>query len=137
MPFNKDAFMHPVVYEGNFWEIDGDDCVEWIDSDTVPYSDELANMECPCDLVDTPFRDYCSSKRAFSIDFVHGWGAYMSAPGYMDRTDLYVLDSESEAIEFLEEYYGDDDEEEDEEDEEEYYGDDDEEEDEEDEEEED
>lgn len=35
-----------------------------------------------------------------------GWIAYMSAPGYMDRTDPTAYDTKEEAIEALLEYYG-------------------------------
>ena len=38
-----------------------------------------------------------------------GWMAYMSAPGYMDRTDPTAYDSEEEALEALLDMYGNND----------------------------
>jgi hypothetical protein len=43
------------------------------------------------------------------VEVIQGYGARMSAPGYMDCTEWAVFDSLEEAEEYLEEYYGDDD----------------------------
>lgn len=43
-----------------------------------------------------------------------GWGARLSAPGFMDCTEWAIFDSEQEAKDYLEETYGDDEEEDDE-----------------------
>ena len=42
------------------------------------------------------------------VKVAEGWGARLSAPGYMDCTEWAVFQTESEAIEYLEEMYGDD-----------------------------
>jgi hypothetical protein len=40
---------------------------------------------------------------------IKGYGARLSAPGYLDCTEWAVFDTEQEAREYLEEMYGDDD----------------------------
>jgi len=42
------------------------------------------------------------------IEKVTGWGAYMTAPGYLDMSELAVFETEEEAWEYLKEYYMDD-----------------------------
>lgn len=41
-------------------------------------------------------------------EWIEGYGARMSAPGYMDCTEWAVFDTVKEAEDYLEEYYGDD-----------------------------
>lgn len=41
-----------------------------------------------------------------SVEFNYGWGARMSAPGYMDCTDWAVFPTNEEAKEYLDDYYG-------------------------------
>jgi hypothetical protein len=41
------------------------------------------------------------------IKYIEGYGARMSAPGYLDCTDWSVFDTEQEAYNFLNEFYGD------------------------------
>ena len=43
------------------------------------------------------------------MDVVEGWGARLSAPGYLDCTDWTVHETEEEAHEYLTDMYGDDD----------------------------
>ena len=40
---------------------------------------------------------------------IEGWGARMSAPGYLDCTEWVVFETVEEAYEYLDEYYGEDD----------------------------
>lgn len=42
------------------------------------------------------------------IETKKGYGARLSAPGYMDCTEWTVFDTEQEAKDYLEEMYGDD-----------------------------
>lgn len=51
-------------------------------------------------------RDYCEGKPE-SWDNVKGYGARLSAPGYMDCTEWAVFDTPEEAEAYLEEMYGD------------------------------
>jgi len=43
------------------------------------------------------------------IERTRGWGAYMTAPGYLDMSDIEVFETEEEAWGHLKEYYMDDD----------------------------
>lgn len=50
-------------------------------------------------------RDYASGRKIQSVELIEGWGARLSAPGYMDCTEWSVFDSEEEAITYLDEMY--------------------------------
>lgn len=52
--------------------------------------------------------DYCEGKPE-SAERCTGWTAQLSAPGYMDQTDLTLHDSEDDAKRYLVEMYGEDD----------------------------
>lgn len=51
--------------------------------------------------------DYCEGKPQ-SARIIEGFGARLSAPGYLDCTDWCVFDDADEAKAYLEENYGDD-----------------------------
>ncbi len=42
-------------------------------------------------------RDYCENRECWSISEVEGYGARLSAPGYLDCTEWMVFESEAEA----------------------------------------
>jgi len=48
--------------------------------------------------------------KAFGVikSMTDGWGARLSAPGYLDCTDWCVFETEAEATEYLDDTYGDD-----------------------------
>lgn len=46
-------------------------------------------------------------ERIETVRLFKGYGARLSAPGYMDCTDWCVFDSHEAAVEYLEETYGD------------------------------
>jgi hypothetical protein len=109
------AFMEPQVEHGTWYEVDGAAGAEFIPHDLVgdfwpfPHVKELelgGMVPVPQEL-----SDYCESRTCCSIKLRDGWGARMSAPGYMDCTEWSVFDSEQEAREHLREMYGDDEEE--------------------------
>lgn len=54
------------------------------------------------------------STALYSIEFREGWGARLSAPGYMDCTPWTIYDSEAEAEAGLTDTYGEEEEEEEE-----------------------
>jgi hypothetical protein len=56
------------------------------------------------------FRDYCEGA-VQSWEQREGFGARLSAPGYLDCTEWAVFDTPAEAEAYLEEMYGDDEEE--------------------------
>lgn len=49
----------------------------------------------------TPIAMYCENTVAYSIEKRQGFGARLSAPGYMDCTPWTVFDTEKEAREYL------------------------------------
>ena len=58
---------------------------------------------------------YCEAQSIDSVQVREGYGARLSAPGYMDCTEWSVFDSPEEASAYLEEMYPDEDNEESEE----------------------
>lgn len=56
-------------------------------------------------------QEYCEGEPQ-SWEWVKGYGARMSAPGYLDCTAWAVFDTVAKAEAYLEEYYGEDEEEE-------------------------
>lgn len=49
-------------------------------------------------------QDHCGGEY-FGHETISGWGARLSAPGYLDCTDWCVFDTEEEAKEYLREQY--------------------------------
>ena len=54
-------------------------------------------------------RDYCEGKPV-SWENIQGYGARLSAPGYLDCTEWTVFDTPERAREYLKEMYGDEEE---------------------------
>ncbi len=103
------SFMEPEITDcQKFYEVDGDMGIEF-----VPYYlvgeidldefDDYSNHPIPEQL-----SDYVETSQATRIEIVEGFGARMSAPGYMDCTFWCVYHSIEEAKACLEEMYGDD-----------------------------
>jgi hypothetical protein len=55
-------------------------------------------------------RDYveCRPGKIDTVELIEGFGARLSAPGYMDCTEWCVFETEEEATTYLVEMYGDD-----------------------------
>ena len=51
--------------------------------------------------------DYLEGSHVFCVAEKEGYGARLSAPGYLDCTEWTVFDTEQEAVDYLEETYGD------------------------------
>lgn len=123
------SFMQPEIVFGDWIEVDGDNGTEFLPADLVTLPDYDA-FERPDDLPeDAEFpdqdeswleaaraacEDYIESRKVYTIAVRQGWGARMSAPGYMDCTEWCVFATEGEAEDYLKEYYGDDETEDDE-----------------------
>jgi hypothetical protein len=60
------------------------------------------------------YLQYTEGSRLEGLSVREGYGARLSAPGYMDCTEWTVFDTEQEANDYLEETYGDDEDEEEE-----------------------
>ena len=74
-------------------QIDLDDCSDELYRFTVQVCDYVSLDNCDINF----------------IEIIEGWGARLSAPGYLDCTDWAVHDTEAEAHEYLTDMYGDDD----------------------------
>jgi hypothetical protein len=73
--------------------------------DGTPENEDSVRQPIPASL-----SDYTENQEAWNIELVTGYGARLSAPGYMDCTEWAVFDTADEAEAYLEEMYGDDDE---------------------------
>jgi len=90
------AFMEKQVTEKSDWyEIDGTEGTVWVPADVVGSLEHAG--------------DYYAGE-IWTVEARKGYGARLSAPGYMDCTDWCVFDTEAEAEKYLEETYPDDDE---------------------------
>ena len=104
--------MRPVVQYGDWLEVDGDYGTEFIPAELAP--DILAGVtDTLTDDVDDfadriqELEDYLESRNVYSVERTEGYGARMSAPGYMDATEWSVFDTEIEAWDHLWEQHGD------------------------------
>lgn len=122
---NKDAgsysFMKPEVVQGTWLIVDTDLGGEVIPSDVVDMKEarELQSMMAadpgvPVDLKDFDLGKYVQGSQLYELDIKEGFGARLSAPGYLDSTDWTFFDNEADAMEYLENAYGSDDESDDE-----------------------
>jgi len=68
---------------------------EFVDADAVG-KQEVADSD--------GLKDYCEG-RPISWELIEGYGARLSAPGYLDCTEWAVFDTSEEAEEYLEENY--------------------------------
>ncbi len=115
------AFMKKQIVFDTWYEVETQDCgtcfvpsdvigdIEGVTEDEI--NDDSPFWEDACDQI----KDYVEGSRLLTIRLVEGYGARLSAPGYMDCTEWSVFDTEKEAEDYLEEYYPDDEENEDEE----------------------
>jgi len=121
---DPNAFMQPNIEEGDWVIVNGNYGGEVIPADLVDMA-EIQKMQKslergPLDFVELPGTDlqqYTQNDELYEIEVKHGFGARLSAPGYMDATDWDFFETEEEAMAYLEETYGDDFEEEEEEEE--------------------
>jgi hypothetical protein len=127
------SFMQPEVVHGQWYEVDGGCGTEYIPADLVgtvtvtspdgtvvkrpPTVDELRGLDEPEEDEDsvrfpvpTALRDYCQNLTCWSINLIEGWGARLSAPGYLDCTEWTVWDTREEAVESFNSYDEGDDE---------------------------
>lgn len=97
------SFMQKQIKYGRWILVDGPLGTDAIPFDVVFTSQNRKTMHPTFDDV----RHYTENEEAFSIDIIDGYGARLSAPGYMDCTSWSVFDTEGEARESLEDQYGD------------------------------
>jgi hypothetical protein len=110
------AFMEPQIEQGQWYEIDTDNGTEFIPADLLNKADGLtigqsADMADPSwETVADLIHPYCVGNPQ-SIKLITGWGARLSAPGYMDCTEWAVFETEQEARDYLRDELGANDEE--------------------------
>lgn len=107
-----DGFMQEQIEEGTWVQIDGHMGTEWIPADLVDLNEVnglIKQLETgkQVDLTNTSLKDYSENKEAFYLEVIHGFGARLSAPGYMDKTEWTVFETKEQAAEHLKEMYGD------------------------------
>jgi hypothetical protein len=113
-------FMPPEVEHGFWYIVDGPAGTEVVPADLVgavtvikpdgrvtvrfPTADELReadNADGDHDDVRFPvpaaLRQFCENRECWSVDLGEGWGARLSAPGYLDCTPWSVFDTREEA----------------------------------------
>jgi hypothetical protein len=86
-----------ITVKQSWWRVETSQGTEIVPTDLV--SQEPADS--------CAFEDYCEGQ-VQSWELIEGFGARMSAPGYMDCTEWSVFDTAEEAEKYLEEAYGDD-----------------------------
>lgn len=89
------GFMKPQIEEGSWIEIETTHGTE-----SIPMDVPIGGLFAPAENL----KDYIEGEY-ISHDVKHGWGARLSAPGYMDCTPWCVFDTEDEAKEYLLEMY--------------------------------
>lgn len=114
------SFMQPQIKKGSWLLVDGNCGIDVVPADlwSKPVLDSFGhtNAEWTVDQDSEGFdalcalvADYVENTKIYSIELKRGYGARLSAPGYMDCTHWSVFDTEEEAEEHLAEMYGDDD----------------------------
>lgn len=104
------SYMQPQIRYGLWVRADFSDGVFFANADSVrplpsvgyTLREEDAGFD---DLLDAVSSMLGGSGVPDSLEVIEGWGARLSAPGYMDCTDWSVFATESEANKFLAEYY--------------------------------
>jgi hypothetical protein len=112
------SFMQQQVTRKLDWyEIDGNEGITFVPVEDVgkPDLDGIEDADEREDALKDFVQDYYAGREIFSVQITTGFGARLSAPGYMDCTDWAVFDTAEEAQAYLDETYGDEDEDEDDE----------------------
>lgn len=90
----SDSFMEPDIEEGDWFQVDGTAGVFVFPEQYLSEEDVRREYE----------------GEVWEVETIHGFGARLSAPGYMDCTDWSVFDTYEEAARYLIENYSDDEE---------------------------
>jgi len=106
------SFMQQQITARCLWiEIDGDNGTTFVPADVVgggwTDGEEFTRENDAFDTRRAIVRDYYEGSRIWEIKTRMGYGARLSAPGYMDCTEWSVFDTEQAAQEYLDETYGD------------------------------
>ena len=96
------AFMQTQIVYGRWIMVEGPCGIDAIPFDVV-YRNPMKRSAHP---TFEDVRDYTENREAWDISVRDGYGACMSAPGYMDCTAWSVYETEDQARAALEEMYG-------------------------------
>lgn len=112
------AFMQPQIVKQRWLMIDGPNGTEYIPAELVRephlggFSEDKRDEFMACDeynqFIFAHAKDYCENHKAYSLEFIEGYGARFSAPGYLDATDWTIFDTEAEAVKHLLDQHFDD-----------------------------
>lgn len=91
-------FMQREIEFGDWYEIDTRNGITVIPADIVGDAPTAAEV--------LQYLDVFRESDVYKITKRTGFGARLSAPGYLDCTEWSVFDTEKEAAEYLEEMYG-------------------------------
>jgi hypothetical protein len=106
-------FMEQQVTRKLLWlQIDGNHGITFVDAADVADSGLKVDESTDDEDVLEQYEDYYDGTDIQSVGLIEGFGARLSAPGYMDCTDWSVFDAAKEAQEFLDENYPEDEDEE-------------------------
>lgn len=107
------GFMQQEIVSGEWYEIDGSHGTTYVPSDIIGVvtingkAIRKGKLYKSTANLDKQLRDYVSGE-VYSVQLRDGYGARLSAPGYMDCTEWSVFDTQDEAQEYLDEFYGED-----------------------------
>jgi hypothetical protein len=99
------SFLEPQLVKGEWVEVDGPAGTEWIDADLVGTAEPYQGPAIP---IPESLADYCENRTVTEVKLIEGWGARLSAPGYLDCTPWTVFSTEEEAQKYLDEQADDD-----------------------------
>lgn len=97
------GFMQPEIEFGRWVRIDGPNGTEFIPADLVDTT-SLTLGETQTEGLGPIIEataDYRENREVYEAELIEGWGARLSAPGYMDCTSWSVFETEAEAKESL------------------------------------
>lgn len=80
-----------ITYRRDWWEVDGTSGIEFFDC--ADFTKEQA-------------KENYSGLKVWTVEKTTGYGARLSAPGYLDCTEWSVFETEKEAAEYLLDMYG-------------------------------
>jgi hypothetical protein len=107
------AFMEPQIEHNNWFEVETDNGTEFVPVDLIDVrgSIDIGETLDPTEHGDiiAALHDYCEG-RPQSVKLIEGFGARLSAPGYLDCTPWCVFATEEEAQEYIKEELGADEE---------------------------
>jgi len=113
------SFMQQQIESGQWLAVETRDGLWYLPYDVCPssvdmfldavedgqYDEDELSATGKCDLLE--YLPVFDANHVYSVSRVSGYGARLSAPGYMDCTDWCVFDTEDEARAYLRDTYGD------------------------------